>query len=151
MFASGVTGTIKLPSSLPNVALSSGSMTITGPGANKLTISGQGKYQVMVIVSGTASVSGVTITNGFVSASSGYSVDPGWGAAFYVAAGATLNLQTDVLSNNVTTGGGGAAILSEGTLNVTGTTCSGNSVTSNTGGAAIFNIGAMTVSGDFLV
>jgi hypothetical protein len=43
VFASGVVGTIDLQSSLPNVTLTSGSMTITGPGANKLTISGQGK------------------------------------------------------------------------------------------------------------
>jgi CSLREA domain-containing protein len=147
VFASGVTGTITLQSSLPNVALTSGSMTITGPGANKLTISGQNKYQVLVVVSGTANISGATITNGFVAAGGGYTTDPGWGAAFYVAAGATLNLQNDVLTNNVTAGGGGGAILSEGTLNVTGTTFSGNSVTSTDGGAAIFNIGTMTVSG----
>jgi CSLREA domain-containing protein len=147
VFASGLTGTITLQSSLPNVALTSGSMTITGPGANKLAISGQGKYQVLVIVKGTATISGVTITDGFVAAGGGYTTDPGWGAAFYTAAGTTLNLQNDVLTNNVTAGGGGGAILSEGTLNITGSTFSGNSVTSTDGGAGIFNIGILTVSG----
>jgi hypothetical protein len=147
VFASGLAGTISLQSSLPNISLASGSMTITGPGANKLTISGQGKYQVLVLVKGTATISGVTIANGFVAAGGGYTTDPGWGAAFYTAAGTTLNLQNDVLTNNVTAGGGGGAILSEGTLNITGSTFSGNSVTSTDGGAAIFNIGILTVSG----
>jgi len=147
VFASGVVGTIDLQSSLPNVTLTSGSMTITGPGANKLTISGQGKYQVMVIITGAVEISGVTITDGFASATTGYATDPGWGGAFYVTAGAALNLQNDVLTNNTATGGGGGAIISEGTLTISGTTFSGNNDTYDDGGGAIFNIGPMTVTG----
>jgi CSLREA domain-containing protein len=147
VFASGVVGTITLQSSLPTVTLASGSMTITGPGATKLTISGQNKYQVMAIATGTVTVAGLTITNGSVASGTGYTKDPGWGGAFYVAASATLNLQNDVLTNNTTTGGGGGAILTEGNLNVSGTTFSGNTVPTGDGGAAIFNIGVLKVTG----
>ena len=138
---------INLQSSLPNITLASGTMTITGPGANKLTISGQDKYQVMVIVKGNVTISGVTISNGFLAPGGGYSVDPGWGAAIYTAAGTTLTLKNDILADNVVTAGGGGAILSEGILNISGTTFVGNSVSTYTGGGAIFNLGTLTVSG----
>jgi len=147
VFASGLSGTIALQSSLPNITLASGTMTITGPGANKITISGQGKYQILVLVKGNVTISGVTFANGFVAAGGGYPTDPGWGAAIYMAQGTTLNLQNDILADNVTTGGGGGAILTEGNLNIVGSAFTGNSVTSTDGGAAIFNIGTLTVSG----
>lgn len=147
VFASGEAGTINLQSSLPNITLASGTMTITGPGANKLTISGQDKYQVMVIVKGNVTISGVTIANGFLAPGGGYSVDPGWGAAIYTAAGTALTLKNDILADNVVTAGGGGAILSEGILNISGTTFAGNSVSTYTGGGAIFNLGTLTVSG----
>ncbi len=147
VFASGVAGTINLQSSLPNITLASGTMTITGPGANKLTISGQSKYQVMVIVKGNVTISGVTIANGFIAPGGGYAADPGWGAAVYTAAGTTLTLKNDMLVNNVVTAGGGGAILSEGVLNISGTTLMDNAVSTYTGGGAIFNLGALTVTG----
>ena len=147
VFASGLTGTIALQSSLPNITMTSGSMTITGPGVSKLTISGQNMYQILAIASGTVTISGVTITNGSVAPGTGYTKDPGWGGAFYLAAGATLNLQNDVVANSTTTGGGGGAILTEGNLNISGTTFSGNTVPTGDGGAAIFNIGVLMVTG----
>ncbi|MFP5230441.1 MAG: beta strand repeat-containing protein [Acidobacteriota bacterium] len=147
VFASGVAGTINLQSSLPYVNVPSGTMTITGPGANRLTISGQGKYQVMVLEKGNLTISGVTIADGYVGAGGGYPTDPGWGAAFYTSADTILTLENDILANNVTTAGGGGAILSEGILNVTNSTFTGNSVTSYTGGGAIFNLGALNVTG----
>ena len=147
VFASGLAGTINLQSSLPNINLASGTMSIIGPGANKLTISGQGAYQLLVLVKGTATISGLTLANGLAAPGTGYSVDPGWGAAIYTAAGTSLTLQNDVFSNNVVTAGGGGAILSEGVLNISGTTFSGNSVTTYTGGGAIFNLGTLNVTG----
>jgi hypothetical protein len=82
VFASGVNGTINLQSALPNIA-TTGTMTVTGPGANSLTVSGQNKYQILGFTSGTFDVSGLTFANGAVSATNGYTTqynsDFGWG------------------------------------------------------------------------
>jgi len=148
-FSSGLIGTINLFTPLPTVSLPSGSLTITGPGAAHLTISGQNKTQILAIASGTVTISGLTLANGLVSSGTGYTVDPGWGGAIYLAKRATLNLSNDVFSGNVTTAGagGGGAILTEGNLTITGTTFAGNASFSNDGGGAIFNIGTLKVSG----
>ncbi len=146
VFQSGLTGTIKLASALPNITVS-GSMTITGPGASVLTISGQNQYNLLAIASGTVTISGVTMTNGFVNSGGGYNGE-GYGGAIYIDVGATLNLQNSVFSGNTASNaGGGGAICNVGTLNVTNTTFSGNAVlgSSNYGGA-IFNGGPLTVS-----
>jgi len=146
VFQSGLTGTIKLASSLPNITVS-GSMTITGPGASVLTISGQNQYSLLAITSGTVTISGVTIANGFANSSGGYNGE-GYGGAIYIVGGATLNVQNSVFSDNTTSNaGGGGAICNVGTLNVTNTTFSGNAVlgSSNYGGA-IFNAGPLTIS-----
>ncbi len=61
-----VTGKIQLTSSLPDVE---NGITINGPGADKLTISGNGQYQVFIIgqsSSPSAVISGVKISGGMV-------------------------------------------------------------------------------------
>ena len=110
------TGTVTLLSALPALAAD---MTITGPGANILTVSGNNSATVgsiFAINTGvTASISGLTIANGN--------------------------------SNSNDQGGGG--ILNDGTLTVSNCTISGNSGTGsvNNEGGGITNFGTMTVSG----
>lgn len=155
VFASGVAGTIVLQSALPNIN-TTGTMTITGPGASLLTISGQGKYQILGFTAGTVSFSGLTFANGAVSTTNGYQTqfnsDPGWGGAFYITHGTTVTVTACVFTGNSTTNGsGGGAILNEGTLNVVNSLFTGNQSPGFDGGGAIFSLGVMTVSGSSFV
>ncbi len=149
VFASGVTGTITLQSPLPNVALAStGTMTITGPGAGMLTISGNNTYQILAVATGTLNVSGISFVDGFVGPGNGYNNDPGTGGALYIDIGATINVKNCNFVNNVSNYSGGGAILNEqGTLTVTGSTFAGNIVSSESGfGGAIYNLGQLKVT-----
>jgi hypothetical protein len=109
------TGTITLLSTLPAITAN---MTLTGPGANLLTVSGNNSTTVstiFTITNGvTASISGLTIANGN--------------------------------SNSSDQGGGG--ILNDGTLTVSNCTISGNSGTGsvNNEGGGITNFGTLTLS-----
>jgi len=59
-----ITNTITLASPLPSLT----NITITGPGTNLLTVSGNDQYQVFCMNSGTTNIlSGLTIANGMVS------------------------------------------------------------------------------------
>ena len=117
-----VTGTITLAST---VTIST-NLTISGPGASNLAISGNNSVRVFVIDGGiTATISGVTIQNG--------SVGGDWGGGIYIASGSTLILSNSTLSGN-SSGYAGAGIGSFGTLNVTNSTLSGNSAASYGGG-----------------
>jgi CSLREA domain-containing protein len=60
-FAPSVTGQILLTSSLPDTA---DDVTINGPGADQLAIDGASTYRVLVVQSGTTSISGLTIRHG---------------------------------------------------------------------------------------
>jgi predicted outer membrane repeat protein len=76
-FAPTVTGTITLTSDLTKITEA---VDIQGPGASVLTIDGQDDYQVFLfdnIDSGTPSISGLTITNGY---SNGRTSDDSGGA-----------------------------------------------------------------------
>ena len=151
VFASGLKGTITLQSALPNIA-TTGTMTITGPGANLLTISGANKYQILGFTSGTTNFSGLTFANGTVSATNGYTTeyggDPGWGGAFYTTKGTTVNVANCVfVGNDTTNGSGGGAILNEGVLTIVNSMFVGNQSPGVDGGGALFNLGTMTVQG----
>lgn len=136
MFA--VTGTITLEAALPAITVNT---KITGPGADKLTISGQGKYQVFSITGGTVSISGLTIANGSISSGDGGGIEN---------AGTLTLLDCAVSGNNAspaTTGGGG--IYNSGTLAVMDSTISGNTETNGSagGGGILNNGGTLTVLG----
>ena len=130
VFASGLTGTITLLSTLPAITAN---LTITGPGANQLTISGNNSSTVgtiFTINSGvTASISGLTIAHG-VGTCGGSSFD--YGGGICVDDG-TVTVDNDAFINNSANVGGG--IYNQGTLTVSNSTFSGNSSTGN--GAAI--------------
>lgn len=145
-------------------------LTITGPGANLLTISGNNASRVFVIqkvvnsalVSATVNITGVTIDKGFAGA--------GAGAGIYNN-GSALTLSNSTLTNNKASQVGGA-ILNVGSLLLNGgntfsknSALQGGAIYNPTGaaltvgnstfdansssqiGGAIFNAGSMLVSG----
>src|SRR5262249_50558078 len=99
VFAKGVSGTIKLTS---GELLITDSVTISGPGANKVSVSGNNASRVFdIAANGTMNVtiSGLTITHG-------YAADRGGGIANRAdltnAGGANLTLSGDIFTQNVT-------------------------------------------------
>jgi CSLREA domain-containing protein len=122
-----VNGTINLTSALPNF---SKSMTINGPGAVQLTVrrNSAEPYRIFNVAAGvTASISGLTISNG---------------------------LAPLPLSNGPTVGGGG--IYNAGDLTLTGVNVSGNATSDSpgsvtppapAGGGGIHNDGVLTMTG----
>ena len=161
--------------SLPNpstITLSSGpltistSLTIRGPGASSLFISGNNAVQVFSISSGvTATISGVTIENGIAcfgggifnsgtltvtnstlsrNSSSCNTMPPnssfyGGGIFNYFA---TLTVTNSTLSGNYAGFDGGGIFNDGGTLTVTSSTLSGNST--NGGGGIYSDLGKVT-------
>jgi hypothetical protein len=98
-------------------------LTITGPGANLLTINGNNASRVFAIqkvvnnalVSATVNISGVTIDKGFVGSNVGAGIFNN---------GSVLTLSKSALTNNVAQQGG--AILNAGSILVTDSTFSKN-------------------------
>jgi CSLREA domain-containing protein len=138
--AFSVTGTITLGSALPTIAAN---LTIAGPGANQLTISGASTYRILsigTVGATTVSISGLTFANGSSSSA---------GGAIYDYLG-TLTVSQCVFAGNSggtvdnEYAGGAISFLSSGTLTVTNTSFSGNSATG--GGGAIFNGGTLIVA-----
>ncbi|MGH9512523.1 MAG: choice-of-anchor Q domain-containing protein [Terriglobales bacterium] len=104
------------------------SMTIGGPGASNLAISGNNSVQVLNIGGGiTVTISGLSIQNGNNSAGNG-------GA---ISSSGTLMLGNTTLSGNAASFGGGIYIY-QGSVTVTNSTLSGNSATDNGGGIYIY-------------
>jgi len=130
------TGTITLVSGLPALAKP---VTIMGPGAGMLTVSGNhavGVFFVIFFVSSgvTASISNLTIANG----NDGGIVNYG-----------TVTVTNSTLSSNNTAGGGGGIFNNGGTVTVTNSTLSSNN--SGTFGGGIFNNGGtVTVTNSIL-
>ncbi|MGE5343161.1 MAG: choice-of-anchor Q domain-containing protein [Candidatus Omnitrophota bacterium] len=142
-----VTGTITLSSSELSI---SKNLTITGPGADTLAISGGNSVRVFNISGGTVSVSGLTIKNGSVTSTGGgnsygaglyitggtVTIDSciiGWnkarsngaeGAGLYIGAAATVQIAKSTIINNQSEIVG--AVSNYGTLTMTNCTVSGN-------------------------
>ena len=125
-FAPGLHGTITLKSALPIT----GSVTFNGPGADRLSVSGNDTYQVFDI-SGSASVSiaGLTITEGLANSGGGILLQ---GSAALSISNCTLTdneaLGITQAPGNTAGGGFGGAIEddSSGALNVTNSTFAAN-------------------------
>ena len=115
-------------------------LTISGPGAANLAISGNNASQVFQIDSGaTVSISGLTIENG--AKPDPFQPQPGGG----IYNSGTLTLTSSTLSGNDSNYIGGAIYNdSGGTMTVTNSTISGNSAQYAAGG--IENGGTMTVA-----
>lgn len=99
-----------------------GSLTITGRGANLLTIDGgDGQNRIFTINGAMVTVSGVTLTGG----NGGSVITPGGGGAIF-ARGGSLTLDGIVLTNN-TADFTGAILLSGGTHRIINSTITKNS------------------------
>ena len=115
----GVTGTITLGSALPNIT---SEMTIAGPGASQLTISGNNSVRVFNLTlsnSATVSFSGLTIANGRAN------MDVGGG--IYNQSDANVNVTDSTITGNFAVLGGGIANSSIGTFTIVNSTISNNS------------------------
>jgi hypothetical protein len=160
-------GTIDFSVTLPNtITLTSGqltldkNLTITGPGAAQLAISGNNVTRVMQVnASVVVTLSGLTIRNGnagFVlgggiqnagtltvsnSTFSGNNADFSGG----IHNAGTLTVSNSTFSGNSADGGGGIFNNGVGTLTVSTSTFSGNSA-GNSGGGIFNNGGTLTVS-----
>ena len=152
-----VTGTIHLATALPNLSTD---ITVSGPGANQLTISRDtdGFYSINVAPGVTAGISGLTLTGGAVSP---FPIRNGGG----ITNGGTLNLMSCAVSDNIGPGivnydAGKLTLtnctvsgntdqgidISTGTVNVINSTVSGNSVNGGFG-AGIENGGVLKITG----
>ncbi len=137
--ASNVMGTITLTNGPLTI---SNSVTIVGPGAAMVTISGNHATNVFTINSGTVILAGLNIAYGNAGPS-------GFGGGIYNKAG-TLTVENCTFDGNA--GGYGGAIMNNfgSTLNVTASPFSNNTSISN-GGGGIANYGTMTVSASTFV
>src|SRR4051812_5363070 len=127
-------GTIALASSLPTLV---GSLTITGPGADKLTIQGSPGAPVLSSIA-TLQVSGVTITGG---ANAG-----GNGGGILVTNGALTLLNSVITGNTAILGGGIYSTV--GSLTVLSSTISGNTGTGAIHGGSDVTVFDSTIAGN---
>jgi hypothetical protein len=107
-------------------------VSISGPGADQLSISGNNTSRVFLIWLGNTSLSGLTITGG-------KEHDAGALDNF-----GTLTM-TDCTVSNSSAEAGGGALVNNGTATLSNCTVSGNSAGGKGGG--LFNTGALTLTG----
>ena len=129
-FAANVSGAINLTS---GEFLINKNLTIDGPGARTLTISGNNASRIFNVATGArAAVSGLTIANG-----------SGAGNGGGISNSGTLLLSNCAVLNNIAAGSGGGA-MNAGTLTIAGCTFAGNQATGY--GGALRNVGSITAS-----
>src|SRR5207237_1712481 len=107
-------------------------VTIQGPGASQLTVSGNNASRVFLILSGnTVTLDGLTVSGGRSAAD---------GGGIFKSSG-TVTISNCVVSGNVVTAGGGGGIYNgTGPMTIINSTVSGNSALS--GGGILSNNGA---------
>jgi hypothetical protein len=142
IFQTGLSGTITLGRG--ELQLSK-SLTITGPGANTISVSGNNSHRVFEVFNGaTDSISGLTITGGNVVT---------YGGGVLIDSGGTLTLASCTVSGNSSLAGviggpslagHGGGINNRGTLTITSSTISGNST--NGSGGGIESYGTVTIT-----
>jgi hypothetical protein len=141
--------TINFASSLKGqtITLTSGELlinkglTIQGPGAAQLTISGGNASRVFDVASSRPVVlTGLTISNGSI-----INVVGGAGGGIYEASGSNLTVSACTISNCRASSGGG--IYNAGTLTVNGSSLTGDRAG---GGGGISNGGTLTINGSTL-
>ncbi|MGA8025718.1 MAG: hypothetical protein WB992_01135, partial [Bryobacteraceae bacterium] len=105
--SSQATITLSTANSDPEIVISA-SMTINGPGASNLTISGGGSTRIFFINPGsgvTVNIDNLTLANGYGLGGNGGGGAAGMGGAVFQESG-TLNITNAVLNANTARGGG---------------------------------------------
>ena len=135
IFAPGLNGTYTINGAFLPI---NGQITIEGPGANIIALSGGGTNQIFNINAGTYTISGLTLENG----STGAGLN---GGGIYINPTANVAMTNCVFSNNSAGNQGGAIYNQQGTLTVANCTFFQN--TASQGGGGIFsNGGTLTVN-----
>jgi hypothetical protein len=144
-FANKVHGTITLAGT--ELLIENNSVTINGPGANKLSVSGNNASRIFDITTGlNVAINGLTITHGFATGPGFLVPGPGNGllGGGILNQGSKLTLSADVLTQNVVLGSsdtdlalGGALGSLAGDLTITGCTFTANEAL---GGTSTFGI-----------
>ena len=165
--ASGDTITFNLPNpstiTLASRLTIDKTLTITGPGASNLTISGNNTVGVFYVpVGGTLNLSGVTVANGNVGDSSGggienrgtltvsnttFSNNSGHFGGAILGVNSSLTVTNSTFTGNVGQYGGGAIEQIDGTATLSGSTFTGNSAPNSDAGAVDNFQATMTVTG----
>ncbi len=155
IFRSGVIGTITLQSTLAVT----GSVTVTGPGARFLAVSGNSAVRVFSVNSGNSAISGLTIRDGAQTGAAG-SGDATGGGGIFNAQNSSLTLFDCSFSSNHVQGadnataasvggnGNGGAIANSGVITLNGCTFSGNSAVGGRGGNGFVGIGGNVHGGN---
>ena len=143
-FAPGLTGPIKLTTDQLSI---SGDLTITGPGANALTVQRSDAantplFRVFSIASGTVTITGLKITNGNRASNGGGIFNSG-----------NLTVAASIISGNIGDNGGGIFNGTNGTLRVESSEISGNTARTTGAGGGLYsnNNGVMTINGSTMV
>jgi len=137
-FSPNVTGTITLTSG--ELAIGK-NLTIVGPGAKVLTVSGNNTSRVFHITGGTSQISGLRIANGHTSSGGGgIAMDGGSLTVNNCAITDCYAQGVDIVSQ----GGGAIAVVGAANLAIIGSTLSSNTTPYQAGGLYLFN--APTVS-----
>jgi hypothetical protein len=140
-FQAGLTGTITLTSG--QLYISDG-IDVQGPGANLITVSGNGTSRVFYIYSPDATIdvtlSGLTIANGVAEVGGGV-----------VNFDENVTLDHDVVTNNTASHGGGVATGgTSGTLQIFNSTISGNTAITG-GGVYLYDNGSPALITDSII
>ena len=125
-----VTGIITLGGTQLQIA-NNGSLTINGPGADQLSISGNMQSRVFSINSGAiVTINGIKVTggNGVGNNSSGN------GGGIFSSGGTTITINNSTISSNTAVRGGGMS--GNGSWSIFNSTISGNRATSGNGGGS---------------
>ncbi|MEW4491085.1 right-handed parallel beta-helix repeat-containing protein [Thalassoglobus sp. JC818] len=166
VFDSSLSGQITLTSGQLILSDTTGTISLEGLGANLLTITGSNLSRIFEVQAGvTATISGVTISDGYAQYGGGVRNDGiltiaastisgntaqgpsagGLGGGVYNSLDATLTIVNSTVSGNTVVNGSGGGVFNHGSLTVTNSTISGNTATGNNGGG-IVNYGSATVT-----
>jgi hypothetical protein len=135
-FAPGVVGTILLNQ---GELLVDQNVTVQGPGANALAVSGNSAGRVFNVSNGIVNISGLTIRDGKVTAAAGQIQDM-TGGGIYCGSPATLNLLGCVISNCAALGANGV-----------GTIVGNGGKGGNGYGGGVYNLGGLALSNCWVV